>query len=115
MKQSKNIKIVVGALVLALLAFVGYKYLNTGDAASDSDVLIAQNQNQDVVGSDIIAELRLLNSIQLDVTIFTSDVFRSLNDFSLEVVPEPQGRVNPFASIGSDSVASAASTSTTQR
>lgn len=111
MNQSKSIKIIVGALILALLVFIGFKYLNTSEEVSNpDDVLGVTGQTEVVVGKDIIIKLTLLNLIHLDDSIFKSDMYNSLRDFTLEVVSEPKGRSNPFAPIGLNSTFRATST-----
>jgi hypothetical protein len=49
---------------------------------------------------ELVSELLRLNSIKLDNRIFTDVAFQSLEDFGQELIPEPIGRVNPFAPVG---------------
>lgn len=53
-----------------------------------------------VVDQDLISLLLTLKSIKLDEKIFSDTAFRSLEDFSKELVAEPVGRNNPFAPLG---------------
>lgn len=48
---------------------------------------------------DLVATLLKLRSVTLTGTIFSSQVFVGLHDFSTEITQEPVGRVNPFAPI----------------
>lgn len=89
----KNIIIIVAVIGLA---FVVYTFLFGGEkgaALSSQDV----NPSQTAVEQELIALLLELRSIKLDVSLFDSEEFISLQDFSQELVPEPVGRTNPFA------------------
>lgn len=48
----------------------------------------------------VLEMLNRLTALKLDRSFFDSPLFRSLQDFGVEVVPEPKGRPNPFAPIG---------------
>lgn len=48
----------------------------------------------------IVEMLGRLSVLKLDRAFFDSPLFRTLKDFSIEVVAEPKGRPNPFAPIG---------------
>ena len=51
-------------------------------------------------GGDLIALLLELKSIKLDTAILQNPTFLTLQDFSVTLIPEPVGRVNPFAPLG---------------
>ncbi len=87
------VPIIVLVLVLGALGYFFYSGRN------DSSVgLIVNNQNNnDVLGKDLLAALGKINAIQLDNSIFQSPVYGSLSDFSVEIVPQPVGRDNPFS------------------
>lgn len=44
--------------------------------------------------------LSRLSALKLDRALFDSELFKTLQDFGIEVVQEPKGRTNPFAPIG---------------
>lgn len=48
----------------------------------------------------VVEMLARLSSLKLDRAFFDSALFRSLQDFGVDVVAEPKGRPNPFAPIG---------------
>jgi hypothetical protein len=93
-KASQKIIVVVG--VLLLLAAFGYFVFNNSEVNTTPEGII----QQDAVGQDIITLAEKMESIHINDSIFTSAVFLSLIDRHLDIVPESQGRVNPFASIG---------------
>lgn len=85
-------------LVLVLLA-VGFFIYSTFIATPDAGPLTAQSVDtaQTAVEQELIGLLLELRSIQLDLSLFDNPNFRSLTDFSQELVPEPTGRSNPFS------------------
>lgn len=66
----------------------------------------------------ILEILLALRAVKLDETIFSSNSFISLKDFSTKIIPEPAGRPDPFAPFDSVSssvvVPSASNNQTTQ-
>ena len=58
----------------------------------------------------LVATLLTLRAVKLDGTILTDPAFKSLKDFSTEIIAEPIGRENPFAPISSRSLPSTSGT-----
>ncbi|MSU45175.1 MAG: hypothetical protein EXS47_00890 [Candidatus Zambryskibacteria bacterium] len=84
--------------VFVLLAFFGYNFF-----AKDSvEVGVVSTTNMEE-GADILVMVDTLKKITIDKTLFTSDLFLGLRDFTVSLYPEQQGRPNPFASIGGES------------
>lgn len=97
-KQHKNI---ILGLIAVVLLFVGYVVLFGGE--DDGAALTSESPSgESAVGSDLLTLLLELNSLELNATIFENPLFQQLQDFSQELVPEPVGRNNPFAPVGSD-------------
>lgn len=89
--------LIIGVIVI-VVAFVAYSYFI---APSQEAPLSAENVAvTSSVDQDLISLLLELKSIRLDDRIFSDAAFRSLEDFSRELVPEPVGRNNPFAPLG---------------
>jgi|SRR3989344_4493695 len=89
------------ALVIIVALFAAYKIFFAGDAADDellAPTSIAEGDDR----SELLTTLLELKSLTLDESLFTSNAFRSLRDFSQRLVPEPVGRRNPFAPIGGE-------------
>ena len=86
------------------VAAVAYTYLFGRDGI-DTSLLTSEKQGEEasLIGEDLIGLLNTLKSITLDDSFFQDPAFRSLEDFSQELAPEPVGRSNPFAPIGRDS------------
>jgi hypothetical protein len=98
--------ILVGILVI--VAFIVYSYFFTGAPPQALTVTAATSTAE--VDQDLIALLTTLKSIKLDAAIFSDPTFQSLQDFSQALVPEPVGRQNPFAPLGSVSIPSSRQT-----
>lgn len=99
--SKKNIIIFVSIFIAA---FIGYTFFFKGNGVPASltteKPLLAQS---DVKGKDLLRVLLSLNNIKLDEEIFSSDLFTSLEDFTI-VLPDagPSGRKNPFVPIGKE-------------
>jgi len=98
-------KILIGVLVLAILGFVAYKTVFTSPAAPIASSDMASSTEEDA-GQQILDAVAKLNTVNIDGTLFSSDGFTHLQDFSTQINPEQQGRPNPFADIGSGSYSS---------
>lgn len=89
---------IIIAAVLVIAAFVVYTFIFGGE---EEPVLGEREVSETAtVDNDLISLLLELRSINLDDAIFNDVAFQSLVDFSQELVPEPVGRVNPFAPLG---------------
>ena len=60
----------------------------------------AKNQTQTQVGAQILSALATLETLKLDIEFFNDPIFKGLKNFNKEPVPQPKGRNNPFAPIG---------------
>ena len=94
----KRFKTLIIVIVLATGGFFVYAHFFGGGA----EPLLSQTATAATSPEDqsLITLLLQLKSIRLDNSIFSDNTFKSLQDFSQELVPEPIGRVNPFASLG---------------
>ena len=94
MKLFKN-KIVLLVLAGILLAgFIWYSFLrDKGTTLLKTEDITAPT----AVDSDIVSVLLQLRAVSLSGTIFTDPSFLTLKDFGSQIIPEPVGRVNPFA------------------
>lgn len=99
-------KLVVTVVTLGLVGFFGYSFFLSisGSGPSSSSALdnSSVSLGTGVVGQDISALVAKLKSVSIDTSLFSSPLFSNLKDISTPIIPEPQGRPNPFASVGSD-------------
>lgn len=99
-------------IIIAIVAIVilggGYVYfVNTKD--SDNKTLdvkkpgllgeSAGGAGSQLIGADVLSLLNRINSLKIDTSIFSSLIYQSLVDFSVEIPPQNVGRPNPFAPI----------------
>ena len=71
----------------------GAWYVLTGTATPPA---ILQTDAPSADSQEIVATLLALRAVTLSGTIFTDPVFMSLQDFGVDIQPEPVGRPNPF-------------------
>lgn len=91
-----GIKIVFFVLAVAALLFIGF-LIFTGQDAQDDEVLVSQKADQGEAVGELLSVLDNLKRIQIDTTVFDSEMFRALRDFSVTLTPLPSGRANPFS------------------
>jgi hypothetical protein len=115
--MKKGIKISLISVVVLGVAFAAYSFLSK--ESSDTDVGLVsgftaqpvsslgdQNPVSGVeIGQEFISMLLSLRSLDLDTTLFQDPSFLSLIDKTITFQdPGGNGRPNPFAPIGSDSI-----------
>ncbi|HEY4486221.1 MAG TPA: hypothetical protein VJB70_00605 [Candidatus Paceibacterota bacterium] len=92
-------------VILGIIAlFVAYSVFMVGDSQDSSAVLVSENERSGRAPSSATELLRVLDDLQkikLDSRFFIDEAYRSLRDWSVRLVPEPEGRINPFAPFSS--------------
>lgn len=100
-KKYKTILLITAIVVMAFIAytFTFDNYKNDSLLTSDSN---SESSDSTGVGieNDLLTLLLDVRSIKLNGSVFTNEVFKSLEDFGQDIVPEPVGRENPFAPVG---------------
>ncbi len=94
-------KVMLPVIILVIvLGIIGYFYISS--SGNDSDLLVQADKdtNDQVVGRDLLVALNRLNAITLNDSLFKDVIFASLNDFSVQIVPQAVGRNNPFSPLG---------------
>ena len=94
-KSNNTIKI-AGAIVILIAAFLIFTYFIKSDPEADLSV----DSSQEIIGRRLVDTLQKIRTLELDKSFLSDPAFLSLVDFTVEVVSEPTGRDNPFASIG---------------
>lgn len=95
----KRNKILVGIIAIALVVTVWFTLSNKEQGSLVTTV--KPPPEEQAADSSIVQTLLKLRAIRLDGTIFTDKAFQELKDFSTQIIPEPIGRPNPFAPLGS--------------
>jgi len=113
MKERGNTtkSLLIAVAILGAVGFGAYAYINRGAPEATDDLIVIDTSGATGVDGDLLQALQQLRVIKLDTTIFGEPLFRSFLDFGTEITPQPRGRQNPFAPVGSTSVAPAGPTS----
>lgn len=117
-KQQDNKKnLVLVVIIIAVILGAYYMFAKSGDDVNDDALLVAEYQmgpdgtalsDTGMIGQDLLNLLNELESIELDDSIFSNEIFTSFEDYTIEITAQPVGRDNPFAPLPSAKSASAA-------
>jgi hypothetical protein len=95
----KNKSVVIAAILLVMVIF-GYRtFFKTEESPVDVLLLESNGQNQEA-GRQIVDLVSVIKSVTLSQDLFASPLYKSLNDFSVDLPSQSTGRSNPFAPIG---------------
>jgi len=110
-KMLKKIVLIVGGVIVIIVILS----LLTGGDSNKSNQPLASTTNTisttkekteaELVNQEFLSILIGINTISLDGSIFSQAGFQALRDFTKEIVQlEDEGRLNPFAPIGTDNL-----------
>jgi hypothetical protein len=116
MKFSQTQKLILALVILAIAGFIIYKSFFDGSSGGAMMSGGEATTTMGIEGNDIVNMVSEINTININPGLFSSPLFSGLVDFSVSLLPEPQGRSNPFADIGNDSgsVATSSAKATTK-
>lgn len=97
-KITRNI-IIAGIIIIAGLFAYRFFFVRI-----DEEALREVDAGAVEVGREVLSLLTELRAINLDDSLFRRSDFMSLQDFGVEISPDPVGRRNPFAPIGVSNV-----------
>lgn len=100
----KHKNILIGVVIL-IASFFAYRFFFAKEEESGPSVLVADKASISQEERSILELLADMQSINLDTSILKNKNFLNLQDFTVSITPESQGRDNPFAPIGATSVA----------
>lgn len=103
--------ITIGILFVVYALFIK-KDPNKENFVSDGTSDIQSSEEAQILGNQIAQALLRIEKIKLDKSIFSSEIYKSLQDRSQPIMEEPIGRPNPFAPLGAISINSVVRTST---
>jgi hypothetical protein len=98
-ESSNTKKILIAVVLIALVAFSVWFFLKKPEV----EVIFDEFGNQitsEIIGKDLIDLLDQLQAVKLDSGVFKTVGFLNLTDYSVDLVDQPQGRVNPFERLG---------------
>lgn len=97
--MSPLFKNILFTLVLAAVAWFGYRFFFVGDETALEAESIGSFSEGAQETQAFLRMLQQLKNISLDGALFEDERFRSLIDHRQEIVEEPSGRENPFAPV----------------
>jgi hypothetical protein len=106
-------KKIIIIIVIVVLAFIGYSFLISGNKQDSSSGVTRQNVSNtaasqanptlDGPGKEFVSQLLAIKTIKFNLSFFQDEVFRGLQDWTREILPQESGRPNPFAPLEGDS------------
>ena len=101
--MTQKIKQIIVAVVIIIVAFLGFKMFFAPSESGDTTLTAEQSQASEFAeGQVILALLAKLNRVTLDRAVFSDKVFASLVSFEQPIADQIIGRQNPFLPIGKD-------------
>ncbi len=109
-----NAKKIIIIVVIVILAFVGYAIMISGNKKESASGVTRQSVSTtpagqtssaatlDGPGKEFVTQLLAIQNIKFNLQFFNDPVFRGLQDWSREILPQESGRPNPFAPLESD-------------
>jgi hypothetical protein len=99
----KNKSVVIAVIIFVMVMFAYRTFFKPADLPPvDFGAFPAEVEANQVAGRELVELFNVLRSVTLRQELFASPLYRSLVDFSVELVPQQPGRSNPFAQIGND-------------
>jgi hypothetical protein len=95
LKSLEKNKISIIAIILFIVAIMLYNTFLKGET-----IAVPDDQAAQAVGVDLLAIADKLRTVSLNSEIFSSPLYKALNDFSVLIPEQPIGRTNPFDLIG---------------
>lgn len=101
--MTPKLKKIIFTILALILMFILYVLIIKEDPSVDPLITGSGSVgvNNQVLGTQISQALLRIEQIKLDKSIFTDQIYRSLQDRSIPIEPEAVGRNNPFAPIES--------------
>lgn len=106
-------KLTIGIITFVVVA--GGWYMLSGNSSSAPTLTTASAIGASPSEQNLVTTLLALHAVKLDGTILQDPAFMSLKDFSTQIIPEPVGRMDPFASFATSTSNAAASTASTSQ
>lgn len=102
-KKPSGIKGTIVVIVIAAILIGGWYFYENGTSSSAGSANLTASSpsgSSPIVGADVLSILQSVSSIKIDTSFFSSPVYQSLVDYSIQVPPQPVGRPDPFAPVG---------------
>ena len=105
-----NLKKISIIVVVIILAFIAYSYFISGNSSQSSSGISKQSVSSsgttsatpgtsalDGPGKDFVTQLLAIQNIKFNLDLFNDPVFKGLQNYHQDLVPQEAGRPNPFA------------------
>ncbi|HEY4478880.1 MAG TPA: hypothetical protein VI981_00785 [Candidatus Paceibacterota bacterium] len=93
--MNHNLKTILILVAILAIAGLGYKFLIVNNRIP-SIAAVSTTDVTDQTAREVVTMLEKLRTLKLDKSIFTNEMFLSLEDFNVQVIDEERGRQNPF-------------------
>lgn len=98
--MSSLLKNILFALALAVILWLGYRIFFAADDVSRTALNAGVVTQASLDTQAFLRTLQQLRDIEFNEQIFSDPRFQSFIDYRQAIIPEPVGRLNPFAPIG---------------
>ena len=98
-KNKKTLLITGGVVVLLIIIVWMMIGGGSGSKTDTSLVAVASDPVELIIGREMLAALDKMKSVKLDTSFFSNPVYKSLEDFTVQIPKQPIGRRDPFAPI----------------
>lgn len=96
---TSNTKTIVTIIVVFIVILLTYFYFEGGSSTGTGSLLESSGNGAGSVGSSELSLLNQIQSLRIDTELFKDPVYRSLQDYSVDIPSENVGRPNPFAPV----------------
>lgn len=100
--NNKFTKNIITAVVIIIILFALYFFFFRKSDTTDGETALYVEDQMSItsqVDKNLLSLLLEMKSIKLDEKLFDLPVFKSLNDYSIDIEDQETGRTNPFAPI----------------
>lgn len=95
-----NFKKIFLILVVIILVLAGWFWYKSGSSSESDQSSLGLEVLDEQVGEKTISLLNKMSQVKLDNSIFSNPFLETGKDNRISIPPQPVGRVNPFAPIG---------------
>lgn len=92
--NKSNIKNII--IIVSIVAGLFFLYTFFVKGNNDDDLLVSSSSTQSPVIEELFSILNKLSQLRINESIFQDASYKSLEDYTVIVNPEPYGRINPF-------------------
>lgn len=95
--SSKNTWITIAIIIVVAVAV--YIFFLSGPSTEDLGTLVEAQPEGEIAGAQVLSLLNQIEGLKIDSTLFQSQAYLSLIDYTVPIPVQNVGRSNPFAPI----------------